>query len=139
MAAPQKITGKGGGLSYKGAVLAIRKWSANVDKGYADSTDSSDYDPVSELVHKEQLAGTIQTEFDVEGVWDLLTTDASIVAELYSANEAGAAVFNLTPTVVYGSGKCDITNFKTDIVTNEATTVTWTATLKTNGIFTHGS
>lgn len=138
MPAPNKITGKAGTITYNTVVLSITKWESDIDKDMADSTDSSNYDATTQLIHKAQLAVSIQNSVSVEGYFDLNTTDADFIAQLYSANAPVAVILGLTASVVFGHGNFDLTKFKvTTPITKDM--VSFTCTLLSNGIFTHGS
>jgi hypothetical protein len=137
MPTPNRIVGKAGSITISGTNLAFNKWSPKVTRNMGDTTDSADYDPTSDLIHKSQRAASVQTELTVEGKWDLNTTTAGIIAMLYNGAGAVPVVLKLDATTVYGHGNFDITDFSSDHPVED--TVTWSATLKSNGIFTPGA
>jgi predicted secreted protein len=137
MAVPIKLSGKAGSFVYSGTTIPFKSMKPKTTRDLADTTDSSNYDVTSDLVHKAQLPVTIQTEVSIEGNFDLNTTDASLITQLYSGGSAVACVFNLSATKIYGHGNFDISDFETSIPVDDI--VTFTATLKSNGIFTRGS
>ena len=141
--AVSKLTGKAGTLTYANTVLTITKWSANVNKDFADSTDSSDYDSnTTHLVWKEQLASGIAIEGDIEGYWDTTAntgTNAFLMSYFFSANAAADLALKLDASTVFASGNADLTNFKIEVAVNEAKTTGFTASYKSNGIWTQGA
>jgi hypothetical protein len=134
----QKVNGKAGSASYGGTTLSVTKWRAKVTRELADSTDSSNYDATTNMVHKSQIPATLQCEGTVEGFFDLNSTQAAIIAQLYSGNAAVNLVLGITSSVNFGHGLVDIGDFECDL-TIGAENVKWSATFKSNGVWTMGS
>jgi hypothetical protein len=129
-----RITGKASYLLYKGTRLRITKYSPKMTKTHADMTDSGDYDAASDMLWETQKAVKLAASVDVEGNYNLSETPATVIADLYSDVGAVPVVFGLTPGALYGHGLYDVTDFSTDVPVSDK--VTWSATLKLNGIFT---
>jgi hypothetical protein len=132
-----KIAGKGGSFSYNGTVIPFKKWSGKVTRKLADTTDSADYDVSSNMIHESQVPVSLTQEVTIEGNVDLNTTEAQIITQLYSGAAAVATILKHTPAVVYGHGNFDLSDFTCDQPVDD--TVTFSATLKSNGVFVHGS
>ena len=133
----QKVTGKAGAFTYNGTKLSITKYTAKVERELVDSTGSDNYDAATDLIHKAQLPVSIQVTADVEGQFDLNSTDASVIATLYSGATAIPVILGINAAVVLGHGNFDISDFECDVPIDDM--VTWKATIKSNGVFTHGS
>jgi hypothetical protein len=128
-----KSTGGSGSFVLNGIVVNFNTIDASVEKEHDDSTDSSNYDTASGLVHKSQLAVTTQTTFDIEGKIDLAVTPLALVGLLYTNPGALPATFKYNSSTVYGHGNVDVTNFKTTV--DPTKVIPFTATLMTNGVF----
>ena len=137
MAAPVKLAGKAGTFSYNGTLIPFKVMKPKVATEYADNTDSSNYDVTTNLVHKAQTPVTTQVELSIEGMFDLNTTDSTLITQLYSGAAAVPVIINLNSTKVFGHGNFDLTDFEASIPIDDM--VTFTASLKSNGVFTHGS
>lgn len=137
MAKSATLTGKAGSFVFNGTTVPFKSLKPKTTREYADNTDSSNYDPTTDLIHKSQQKTTTQTEVTVEGLFDLNTTPTSLIAALYSGADAVPCSFNLSPTRVYGHGNFDLTDFECEAPIDDD--VKWTATLKSNGIFTLNS
>jgi len=134
---PQKLTGKAGSFVYSGTSIPFTTLKPKVAVDFADSTDSSNYDPASNLVHKSQIAATTQIELGIEGWFDLNTTDQVLIAALYSAGPPVLATIYLMPGKVLGHGYFDLESLECEVPIGDM--VKFTASLKSNGVFTHGS
>jgi len=88
-------------------------------------------------MHKSQLPVSLQTEISIEGFFDTSATHAAIISQLYSGATAVPVILNLATSTIFGHGNFDISDFETDVPTDES--VTFSATLKSNGVFIMGS
>jgi len=135
--AVSKLTGKSSYFKYNGVTISITKYSAKSARDMADSTDSSNYDAASDLVYHAQLPVSIRLDLDVEGRFDLNSTNANLIASLYSNATAVPVQLGLNAGTLYGHGNFDIMDFTCDVPVMDV--VTWRATFRSNGVFTPGS
>ena len=124
-----------GQITLNGTIIPFQQIEPSIDKTHEDSTDSTNYDTASGIVHKAQLAVSTQTTFDVSGVFDFSTVP-NIVAMLYS-NPGSVPCTIKYNSNTYGHGYVDISNFKTTI--DPTKPVPYSMTLMTNGVFTPNS
>lgn len=132
-----KSTGGGSYLTLSGTVIPFTVVTPKASKTYDDSSDSSNYDPATGLVHLAQLAVSTQTTISIEGKIDTAIIPAAIVSQLYSNPGAVNCTIAYNATTPYGHGKVDVTEFEATI--DPMKTLTFTATLLTNGVFTPNS
>lgn len=132
-----KGTGAGGSFVFNGVNIPFNSIEPDVQREMDDSSDSTNYDPVSGIVHKAQLPVSTQTTFSIEGKINLATVPAALVVPLYGGATAVPISVNYNGTAVYGHGFGDITNFKGTI--DPMKVLTYTATVVSNGIFIPGS
>lgn len=137
MPTPAKLAGKAGTIEVNGTFIAFKTIKPKTSIDLADSTDSSNYDVTSNLVHKSQIACTTQLELSIEGFFDLNSTASVLLTKAYVAGNSFPVIINLNATAVYGHGNFDISDFEASIDVNDM--VTFTCTLKSNGIFIQGS
>lgn len=133
------VSGKSGSFVYSGTTIPFKSVKPKTSRDFADTTDSGNYDQTTDLVHKSQIVVTTQTEVPVEGVFDLTTTPSSLIAALYNATAAVPCSFVYTSGHTYGHGNFDLIDFEATYVSDQAEPVKWTATLRSNGVFTYGS
>lgn len=133
----QKVAGKAGSFKYAGVILSMKKWTAKVTRDLADTTDSDDYDAGTDMLYKSQVPVALQVEANIEGFFDLNSTDATIVTSLYSAATKVAVVLGINASVTFGHGPFDLSDFEVDAPIDDV--VTWKATAKSNGLFVRGS
>jgi hypothetical protein len=139
MAKSANVHGKSGSFVFNATTIPFKSVKPKTTRDFADTTDSSNYDAGTDLVHKSQLKVATQTEVPVEGLFDLNTTPSSLIAQLYNGADAVACSFNYTSGHPYGHGNFDLIDFETTYVSDQADVVKWTATLRSNGVFTLGS
>jgi hypothetical protein len=132
-----KITGKAGSFTFNGTVIPFKKWSPKVTRKLADTTDSADYDTTTDMIHESQLPVSLSQELSIEGNFNTTTTDAQIITNLYSGAAAVPVILKISPSVIFGHGNFDLSDFSMDNPVDD--TATWSATLKSNGVFTRGS
>ncbi len=132
-----KIGGQAASLTYNANTIYFTKVTPKATRKLADSTDSSNFDVTSGLIWMAQLAVTASVEVAVEGYFYTDTTDPNLLADLFSSAAARACIIKLSSTVTLGHGNFDIGDLEVGIVTDETTTIKFT--LKSNGVFTHGS
>lgn len=133
----QRLTGKASYVSIAGTKFGTKKITPKTTRKLADSTDSTDYDSGTDLLWPTQLAVMAPVELSVEGNYNLTTTPAQLIANLYSGVAAVAVVIALNATTIYGHGNFDISDFQTDAPVDDI--VTFSCTMKSNGVFTSGS
>ena len=132
-----KLSGKSGSFTFNGQVLAFQKISPSIDRKLGDTTDSDDYDQATDMIYPSQVPISLQTKIDVEGRFNLQTTNAKLLVPLYSGATAVPVIVNITPTVVFGHGNFDVSNFSMEEPVDDI--VTWKASMQSNGKFTVGS
>jgi predicted secreted protein len=133
----QKITGKAAYLQIAGTKIGMTKLGIKTDRKTADSTDTLNYDVTSDLIWPEQLPVMAPLELTLEGRYNLTTTPANVINALYTGALAVACVIGLSSTVIYGHGNFDITGFDADAPLDDI--ITFTLSLKSNGLFVFGS
>lgn len=134
-----KVTGVAATFVYNGVSVYITKASPKFTREMADSTDSGNYDATSQMIHKEQLPVSLQTELSVEGMYrtgGTGPTTSTLLAQLYSGNAAVTGTVKIDGSNQLITGKWDITDFEADVPIDNA--VTFKATLKSNGTMTIG-
>lgn len=124
-------------LTLGGVNIAITKHTPKPTRECADDTDSTNYDAASGIVHTSQTPVKTSTELTVEGRFRLSTTMSAVVALAYSGAAAVPVVLGIATGVIFGHGLFDLTDFSADFTIGDI--VTWSATLKSNGVFTPGS
>lgn len=132
-----KLTGKASGVTFNGTALYITKYAPKVTRTLVPTTDSGDYDADSDLLHETQLAVKVSMELTVEGYYRKSQTDNAVIAALYSGAAALPVVLRLDAGSLFGHGNFDLSEFSSEVPLEDK--VTWTATLKSNGKFTHGA
>ncbi len=125
-------------------VVHTTKCTPKVAKEMADSSDTSDYDEATDLIHKSQIPHSIQTDLDVEGFWYKQATTGTLdmmMRKCYASESVAEGTVKLDKTAdgtdgQLLSGRWDVTDFEAELVTNDI--VSFKATLKSNGIITVG-
>lgn len=135
--ATQKLTGRAAFFTISGTKIPFKKFTPKSTRKLVDSTDSLDYDPTSDLIWTEQLAAGMSIEFAVEGWYNLSVTPANVLNLLYTSAAAVPIVVNLNASVILGHGNFDISDFSSDIPVDDM--VSFSATFKSNGVWTNGS
>lgn len=135
--AKQNVTGKASGFTFKSIKLPVTKYSQKVTRKLVDNTDSENYDAPTDMLHDAQIPVRLGTEISAEGYFDKNSTNARIIAELYSGNAAGALILGLDAGTLLGHGNADIQDFNCDVPVDDM--VKWTGTLKINGVWTPGA
>lgn len=135
--AVKKLTGKASYLLFNGSRITFTKVTPDVDRTCADSTDGADYDPSSDMIQPSQIPVKVQMTIQVEMKYDLNSTGIAFTANAYSSSGPYPVVFGLDASTVFGHGNFDLTKFSTDDPIDD--TVTATATLLQNGVFTPGA
>ena len=133
--AQDSFTGKAGSVSIGGS-LVITKWDATVKTEMAKSTDSSNYDVASGRLASAQLHGEESIEATVEGHYSLASTSTSTLKQMF-ATAPVPATLSFTRTADFCTGNFDVSEFKTGIVVEGATTVDFSCTLMGNGLITY--
>lgn len=133
----QKVTGKAGSFKYNNQVLSFQKITLDVDRELADTTDSDDYNAQLDIIQPSQIPVKATTKLNVEGRFNLSTTNVSLIVPLYSGANAVPTSIGINGTVQAGHGNFDVSNFSMEEPVDDA--ITWKATLTSNGPFTPGS
>lgn len=134
---PDRMVGSASGFTLNGTTIPITKYTPKGNRKLADTTDTGDYDPTSGLVWNSQLPVSANLELTVEGRFRRSSTMNALVKLLFSGATAVPTVLNLDAGTLFGHGNFDIKDFSTDVPAED--TVTWTATFKSNGVFTPGA
>lgn len=135
--AEQRLTGKASYFQINGTRIPITSAKPKHNRELADSTDSSNYDAATDMIHKSQLPVTLQTELSIEGKFRKDTTNAQLISQLYSGVAALPVELGLDSGTIYGHGNFDLSDFECDDPIDD--TVTYTCSMKSNGVFTPGS
>jgi hypothetical protein len=133
MAAAQTFTGRQGAAQVNSNTIPIHKWSGGITRAYADSTDSSTYNPATGQTWETQAPGTVVAEGTLEGYFDLATTDADIV-QLFSSDGPYPVTLSLTRSQDFFRGNANFMNFKANVSVPGATMVDWTCDWKSSGV-----
>lgn len=120
-------------MTLAGNIVPITKWTAKITRNYADSTDSSTYDPATGQVWETQAPGSVFFEGSMEGNFDLATTSADIIA-LFKTDGPYAVVLGLTRSVNLLSGNVNLQDADVTIEIPGATMCTWTCSYHSDGI-----
>lgn len=132
-----KLAGNASYFTLNGTTIPITKYTPKPTRELADDTDSTNYDTVSGIVHTSQTPVKTSTELSVEGRYRLSSTMSSIASILYTGNLSVPVVLGLAAGVLFGHGNFDVSDFSADVVIGDI--VNWSATFKSNGIFTPGA
>jgi hypothetical protein len=132
-----KSTGASGYFTFNGTPIPFTTITPKVTRTMDDSTDSTNFDASSNIVHLSQLPASTQTSFQIEGKINLAVVPSSLVTPLYSGATAVPCAIGYNAGSIYGHGNCDITDFEG--VIDPMKTLTYSATLITNGVFTPNS
>jgi hypothetical protein len=132
-----KVSGKAGTWTYHGVQLNFKTWSADFDRTNVESTDSANYDAGTDMVWQAQIPVKLAGTVEVEGNFDKSTTNANIMADLFSGVAAQPTILKIDASTTFGHGNCDLSKFKTTLEVEGM--VSFTATLQTNGVFVGGS
>ncbi len=132
-----KLIGKAGTITWGAASINWTKISPKVNRQMGDTTDSTSYDAATDMLWQTQLPAKLGLEYSIAGWYDTVLTPAAFVTVALTGAAAANLLFTLKSGVVFGHGLFDISAFEMeDPVDN---TVTFTATLQSNGVFTYGS
>ncbi|GAC1307095.1 MAG: hypothetical protein NVSMB14_12790 [Isosphaeraceae bacterium] len=132
--ATNKLTGKAGTVVFNGDNLEITKWDAKHNRDLKDSTDSTNYDAASNMVHKGQEPVALQTEVDCEGYFNAAAVDFAVINNLYSGSVSVLMALKFNAANIYGHGNFDVEKFETESPIMDV--VKWKASFKSNNIFT---
>ena len=134
---PSKLTGKASSITLSGTTLYITKVSPKVTRELADTTDSTSYDAASDMIQPSQLPVKVSMELSVEGWFYIGQADTALLNLAYSGATAVPVVLKSNASSIYGHGNFDLSDFESSHPIDN--TVTYSATLKQNGVFTPGS
>jgi hypothetical protein len=126
-------SGRSGSITVNSVNIPITKWTAKLSKELADSTDSSNYDVASGQTYKAQVPGVISIEATVEGNFDSAAS-TGVINKLKS-DPMLPVVLKLDATTTFCSGSFDLSDAEVSVEVPGATMVSFTATVKSNGVF----
>ncbi len=129
-----RLTGKASYLILNGTTIPFTKVTPKTNRKLADITDNGDYNSNTDLIWMTQLPVTATIELSVEGRFRRSITPTAIISLLYTGQTAVPCRFGLDSALIYGSGNFDVSDFQVDDPVDD--TVTFTCTLRSNGIFT---
>jgi hypothetical protein len=130
-----RITGKQQSFAFSGSAIPITKCSPKITRKLADTTDSGDYVTSPDMIFPTQIPVSCPLELAIEGRFRFSSTPGLIAAAATSLTNIPAAV-NVTPGSELFHGNFDLSDFSYDGPYDD--TVTYTATLKSNGQWTPG-
>jgi hypothetical protein len=138
MPTPRKMTGKASYINYKGTKLWITKVAPKFDPKLADSTDSADYDPTTQLLYPSQLQVSVGTELSIEGYYDANGNQNALMTDLFNGSAGPQSVtLGRDAGSIVGSGNFNISGYEEEEPIDDM--ITYKCTLKSNGKFTPGS
>ncbi len=137
MSVTNKLTGKAGSWTYTGTTIPFSNITPTDTRSLANTTDSTDYDAGSDMLWESQLPVKEAMELKVEGFYATNVIPTPILAALFSGAAAAAVVITLKSGTILGHGNFDISDFEAGVPVDD--TITYSVTLKLNGIFTAGS
>jgi predicted secreted protein len=126
-----KLAGKQIYITIGGTNVKITKLSSKVSPKYADTTDTGDYDATTDLIYPSQIQVSAPVEISVEGNYYKSQTPTAVVARLFSGGGPYALTCGVATGYPHFSGNYDLSDFS--ITGQSDDTVTWSATLKSNG------
>lgn len=132
-----KVTGKASYWMFNGVQFFITKYSPKVTRTLADTTDSSDYNQNIDMVQGSQIPVMLSQDVSIEGNYHLSQTNQALLTMVYSGVNAVPTVFGINSGALYGSGAFDISDFACEVPIID--TVKYTATIRSNGLFTPGA
>jgi hypothetical protein len=132
-----KLEGKAGTITYGAASINWTKITEKVTRELGDTTDSTNYDAGSNMLWQAQLPVKLGLEYSIEGWFDTTLTPAAFVGTLFSASGPFNLLFTLVSGTIVGHGNFDLSDFELGAPIDN--TVTFSATLKSNGVFIYGS
>ena len=136
MAYTQSFTGRYGNATVGGVSIPITGWTAKLRKAFADSTDSNNYDPVTQQLFTTQQPGVIGIDGTVSGYFDFGgTTDAQLM-QSFKTDGPFQVTLGLTRTVNFATGLFSFTDVDFTISVPAATMVAFSLTIKSYGIIT---
>lgn len=137
MSSQYKLSGKSSYMTVLGTQVPITKVTSSGKRSHGDTTDSTSYDAATDMLWEEQIPIKLSQELKIEGRYHILLVPTQVVAWMYSANTAVPCVFGLASGVIHGHGDYDITDLEVADPVDDV--VTYSCTLKLNGVFTPGS
>lgn len=129
-----RLTGKASYLSINGVFVPITKYSPKTTRNLPDTTDNGDYNSNTDLVYHTRIPVSVDMELSVEGRYRISVTPVAIMNILFTGANAIPVVLGLDAGHLYGHGNFDLADFSTDVPVEDV--VTFTCTLRSNGIFT---
>jgi hypothetical protein len=130
-----RTTGKQQSFTFNSQTIPITKCSPKITRVLADTTDSGDYSTTPDMIFPTQIPVSAPLELAIEGRFRFSSTPGLIAAAQTSLTNIPCAV-----SVNQGSelfhGNFDLSDFSYDGPYDD--TVTYTATLKSNGQWTPG-
>jgi hypothetical protein len=133
-----RLTGKASAFYFEGNPIPITKCTQKTTRKDADTTDNGDYQQSNDLIFPTQLIVSAATEFSIEGRYRKSTIPTILSQAVFQSVPGGVfARLGLDSGTVSGSGYFDITEFTVEDPVED--TVTYSGTMKSNGLFTSGS
>jgi hypothetical protein len=133
-----RLTGKASYFTFDGINVPITKATLKISRADKDTSDNGDYNQSQDLITPTQLIVNAQPTFDIEGRFRKSVIPSLMSLTVFQSNPGGIlAVLGLDASTIAGHGYFDITDF--EIVDDVMDTVTYTASMKSNGVFTANS
>src|ERR1041385_2886366 len=107
-------SGKFGTATIAATLIGITEWTAKIIKEFADSTDSTNYDSVSQQTYGAQVPGIIRAEGTVKGNFDFNATSSAVVQKL-KTDAVLAAIFALDRSTNFISCNVDLTDVEVGV------------------------
>ena len=132
-----RLSGKVASWIINSIKIPITKMTPKITRALGDTTDSADYDSVGDMIAKTQIPISYYVEASVEGRFRKAYIPSSLLAILFTSATNLPVTFALDTGTIWGHGNFDISDFQTDVPVEEI--VTYSCTIKSNGVFTPNS
>lgn len=132
-----RATGKGAYIVMNGNRIEVTKLTPKQSAELADSTDSANYVPASDELWQSQVIGQLGQDLDVEGYFDFATTNSQVLGLMFSQTQPIPCTVFGVKNMQYCQGSYNMSDVSTMFEVAGATTVNFTATMKSNGPITY--
>lgn len=132
--ANDRTTGKASYFVFNGVNIPITKYTPKTTRNLPDSTDSGDYNSNTDLICHTRIPVSVDMELSVEGRYRFSVTPSGIMSVLFTGINALPVQLGIDAGHLFGHGLFDLGDFSCDVPIEDI--VTFSCTLKLNGIFT---
>lgn len=128
-----RTTGKNSFLLFNNVQIPITKTTPKVTRKLADTTDSGDYQQTPDMIFPTQIPVSAPLELAIEGRYRFSSTPGFLIAAQTSLTNIPCQIGLISGQPTF-AGNFDLSDFQYDGPYDD--TVTFTATLVSNGIWT---